>query len=271
MKNLHITVLKKEQLLKALEMETVERIYIGYEILFEGSFAGMEPRLSSADKEIFLALPYILRKRSYEKLEHFAAFLDKPFVKGVLVRNLEEVEWLREMSFSKQVVLDADLYCFNQMAKQVWKEKGYALTAPYELNERELRHLGMEEMTICAYGNIPMMVTANCVQRTLQKCSAQGTAFLTLKDRYQKGFPVYRNCHDCYNIIYNSVPLSLHKRVYELVKREHANIRLDFTMESEKSMEEIIVYFSLCMQGEADTTECPFAEFTQGHLKRGVE
>lgn len=271
MKNLHITVLKKEQLLRALEIEAVERIYMGYEILFEDSFESIEQKLSSAEKEIFLALPYILRKRSYSKLERLAAFAEKPFTDGVLVRNLEEVEWLREISFTKRVVLDAGLYCFNQMAKQVWSEKGYELTAPLELNERELRQLGMEDMTICAYGNIPMMVTANCVQKTLQKCSAQGTAFLTLKDRYQKDFPVYRNCHDCYNIIYNSVPLSLHKKVYDLAEREHAKIRLDFTVESEESMEEIIAYFVLCIQGEAEPEKCPFAEFTGGHLKRGVE
>ena len=81
-----------------------------------------------------------------------------------------------------------------------------------------------------------------------------------IKDRYGMDFPVETNCVHCYNIIYNSVPYSLH-----LQKKETAGIgadalRYDFTTETAQECRQIL-----------ENRDFPFDKHTTGHLKRGVE
>lgn len=65
------------------------------------------------------------------------------------------------------------------------------------------------------------------------------------------------------NIIYNSVPLSLHG---EMDKWKHsANLRLDFTVETAGETKAVAEYFG------GIRTELPYKEYTTGHEKRGVE
>ncbi len=110
-----------------------------------------------------------------------------------------------------------------------------------------------------------MMVTAGCVAKTTSGCQRKenGVAYASLTDRYQKVFPVELNCTHCMNIIYNSVPLSLHG---EMAKwRDRALLRLDFTVEDKGQTQEIIRFFL----GEEDMP--PYRDYTTGHEKRGVE
>ena len=61
-----------------------------------------------------------------------------------------------------------------------------------------------------------MMVTANCIRKTAGGClrrkgkRAASENMVRLLDRYRTEFPVETDCGYCYNIIYNSVPISLH-------------------------------------------------------------
>lgn len=85
---------------------------------------------------------------------------------------------------------------------------------------------------------------------------------MELTDRYHKRFPVVRNCTHCFNVIYNSVPLSLHK---DMEKWHSITERLDFTTETEEETFRILQYYGGVYK------ELPFADYTTGHEKRGVE
>ena len=114
---------------------------------------------------------------------------------------------------------------------------------------------------LVVYGRIPMMVTANCLRKTAGICQPhrEERRQIYLKDRYQTSFPVAVNCEHCYNIIYNSVPYSLHTSDKE-AKRVGADVwRYDFVLESEAECRQILA------------GAFPSSGFTTGHLKRGVE
>ena len=86
----------------------------------------------------------------------------------------------------------------------MWKELGVAnLTAPLELNRHELLDLNGIYENIIVYARIPLIVTAQCLEKTASN--------IQLVDRQNVKFPVKRNCRHCYNTIYNSLPLSLQK------------------------------------------------------------
>lgn len=138
---------------------------------------------------------------------------------------------------------------------------------PYELSAQDQRRLLDAARIPCekiVYGRIPLMITANCVVNTVYGCAKTGDAVCFLTDRYRKRFPVLTNCRHCMNIIYNSLPLSLHR---ELAKwRDRVNLRLDFTIEDGKETARILHYFLSGAQGDV-----PYGEYTTGHEKRGAE
>lgn len=150
---------------------------------------------------------------------------------------------------------------------------------PYELNIHELKEnmdKGERQRTaVSVYGRVPMMVSANCVAATMERCRKKGAAgtgkegFFMLTDRYGKVFPVYLNCKQCYNVIYNSLPLSHHKDVNQLAEVGISSFRLDFTTENGNETEKIIRFWQGLIQGQSGNP--PYREYTKGHLHRGAE
>lgn len=175
------------------------------------------------------------------------------------------------------IQLDHTVYIWNSMSATFWERQGCGLTCPLELSGREWRILrrqlrrrieedgDMPEKLI--YGRLPMMVTANCIAKTAGKClrSRGFRAEGTLTDRYRAKFPVEICCDVCMNVIYNSVPLSLHSDP-KCCREE--NPRLSFTVESGRETVRIIDFFEGIMKGKPCGP--PYKDYTTGHEKKGV-
>lgn len=219
--------------------------------------------------EYYLALPYVLRARDETYLQRLReAVVPHAFIKGFLVRNLEGFSYVRTLGEAYEAVPDAGLYSFNSEAVRFWSRCSKEYTLPYELNRKEAGQLvrfadniGMHTAMI-VYSRIPMMITANCITKTAKRCQAggDGRQIRQIKDRYGKDFPVEINCDHCYNIIYNSVPYSLHLQSGEVDKTGADVRRYDFTVESAKECRQILA-----------GRKFPYEAYTTGHLKRGVE
>ena len=124
-----------------------------------------------------------------------------------------------------------------------WKRQGVErFTAPLELNGRELRGRCNKDSEMPVYGYIPMMISAQCVQKNLDACR-KNYATLTLKDRYDKEFRVKCYCGFCYNIIYNSLPYGLLKEKQDVKKLGFNGLRLNFTLESAEETRKILVCY----------------------------
>lgn len=142
-------------------------------------------------------------------------------------------------------------------------------TAPLELNHRELQDVGVENSELVIYGYLPMMVSAQCIQKTTEGCNKQkGT--LTFKDRYQKSFTVKNHCDYCYNTIYNTAPLVLTDQKSEIESLNPKALRLNFTIEDRNRMKDILrLYEDVFVKNIPGAT--PDIEFTRGHFKRGIK
>lgn len=114
----------------------------------------------------------------------------------------------------EKIIGDYSLYLWNVEGRDFWMQYLDGFCLPLELTAAEQKKIIDPAIPTekLIYGKIPMMVTANCVTQTLDRCrKGEGGRILELTDRYHKRFPVMRNCTHCFNVIYNSVPLSLHK------------------------------------------------------------
>ena len=226
--------------------------------------------LKELPAETVLALPRIIRLRDSRYLNMLEKYVRDNLeqIDGFLTGSLEHIGLLQQWDFSqgKKRYGDHSLYLWNCRSIEFWKDYLNGFCLPLELNFAEQRQIanGVLPAEKLLYGRFPMMVTANCVTKTTDHCRREeGFGITELVDRYHKVFPVVRNCTHCYNIIYNSVPLSLHKTMTKW--KDSFCCRLEFTTESENETWNVLEYFY------GSSRELPYAEYTTGHEKRGVE
>ena len=271
---IHVHVESFEQFCEALEHTCAQRIYLDCnaidDVWSNDSIISLIEKVHEKEKEIYFCMPHIFRKETIKKYEeNFKHIFDADW-DGVLIRNYESYEFLREHRFEKNIVTDYNLYQFNSYAKKFWmNEQVESTTAPLELNYRELQDVGVESSELIVYGYLPMMVSAQCIQKTTEGCNKQ-KGRITFKDRYQKTFAVKNHCDYCYNMIYNTAPLVLTDQKAEIENLNPKALRLNFTIEDRKTMKDILcLYEDVFIKGSH--AKEPDIEFTRGHFKRGIK
>lgn len=162
--------------------------------------------LTKRNKKVYLMLPTIFRADSSDYFVTIAKELDKVSFEGFVVKNYEELYLTENLFTGKKVILDHNMYTFNDVSKSAFFEHGVSGdTVPLELNSKEIMHRNNIGSQMIVYGYYPLMTTANCVHKNTKGCDKK-QKLIYLKDRYNKSFAVCNNCKECYNTIYNSLP-----------------------------------------------------------------
>lgn len=224
---------------------------------FIQQFADDVLSLTKQNKKVYLMLPTILRADSSDYFVSIAKELDKISFEGFVVKNYEELYLTENLFTGKKIIIDHNMYTFNDVSKSAFFEHGVSGdTVPLELNSREIMHRNNIGSQMIVYGYYPLMTTANCVHKNTKGCDKK-QELIYLKDRYNKSFAVCNNCRECYNTIYNSLPTMLTKNIGKLKDAGIRSFRYSFTIETPKQIKAV-------MEDKA-------AEYTNGHYKRGVE
>ena len=220
-------------------------------------FADDVKSLTKRNKKVYLMLPTIFRAASSDYFVSIAKELDKVSFEGFVVKNYEELYLTENLFTGKKVILDHNMYTFNDVSKSAFFEHGVSGdTVPLELNSKEIMHRNNIGSQMIVYGYYPLMTTANCVHKNTKGCDKK-QKLIYLKDRYNKSFAVCNNCKECYNTIYNSLPTMLIKNISKLKEAGIRSFRYSFTIETPKQIKAVM--------------DDKVAEYTNGHYKRGVE
>ena len=302
--NLHVSVESEEQLSALMRSPLkADRISIGVLPLLQNP--SLIQNIRSFYKEppqIFAALPFMTREETEVDLKDLDFLLQLP-IDGFVIRNLEELAYLlakeeKEAGQRKRMLLaDASLYCWNHRAvlalpvdaftlplELSFHDWGRMLAALREFESREFESREFERKSnfpkrsyeIPVYGNAPMMVSANCVKKTVSGCSGRrGECYrerIFMKDRTDRQLPVTCECRYCYNIIENALPTSLHKQLFAIRKSfPDAGLRLAFTGEREDECERVCSLFHEVESGrEPSSGEETFA-YTTGRYRKSTE
>ena len=238
-------------------------------IYLESEIFTVDLDVSEVTVPVYIALPYVMRKKDNDRICSLMQCAEHKNIKGFLIRNIETYNYLRQSGYSGKIIADAGVYVWNKETLSFWKERAVDVTCPLELNGKEWKAVfGEERVEKQVYGYIPMMITANCISKTSGHCHHDGKIHsITLSDRYKKEFPVSCRCSYCYNIIFNTVPHSLHKDVHG--RLSNVCKRLTFTLESAVQCRKVLDFWEALENGDAATA--PYEEYTTGHEKRGVE
>ena len=286
-------------MMKEAKIEIYIEKYDQFKSLIESDLAGKDyvnlciidynllDSLSDEDLRLFkdgnfcLALPYVSRRNSPVAFDRALKLVNDGIFQSIMVRNPEELGYFSLLNEPVSLISDAGLYAFNKRAVETLFKSVSEVTLPVELNKGE--RLGLIEsidnshkdgLCVIAYGRIPMMLSANCIYKTTDICDGKGNNdnYGVLTDRLGNKFPVIRHCDECMNIIYNCLPLSIHKDLY---RYKDCMLRLNFTVESGKDMLLILGKFTDLLLGNADDISADLEKilggYTTGHEKRGVE
>ncbi len=272
---LSILVQTKEQFEEALCYSEIASVYAEYDRFDTTELTEMAHKAYEQGKECYISLPQICRSNIYEKLsQELNEIAASPAITGFILKNLEEIALLSSLGLyesRKKLILNYNMYICNTEAKSLYRELGISnYTAPIELNYQELRSLGIEDSDLIVYGYQPVMISAQCLYESTKGCRRQEQEnYGRLIDRLGKSFFIQANCRSCYNIIYNSQPLSLLKQAEEIRRLQPRSLRLDFTKENREEMKKILTAFiEVFYYGRKSSFE--LIDYTTGHFKRGM-
>jgi len=223
------------------------------------------------DRGAFLALPYAIRARNAAWMEEALTALQEGRYCGAVVRNLEGLAYLERNGCHLPLIADHSLYCWNRQAMRA--------AAGVQLHVLSVEQSGKELITefkdclaqsACyVYGRIPMMISAGCVRKTENCCVGKEDGFFALYDRRNQKFPVRTICSLCQNVIYNSVPLSLHRFTEEPILRGSRWV-LSFTTETPAETEKIVSFYQNQRDGRRAGDFPESLTYTTGHFRKGA-
>ncbi|MBR1599007.1 MAG: U32 family peptidase [Lachnospiraceae bacterium] len=208
------------------------------------------------------ALPMIMREQEYAELEELCIVS----CKELIVRNIDELSYLKSIGYDGRVIADYSLYAMNDFSAQFIRSQfGDALiTLPVELNEKQLKKLSYNNYNSewVVYGYQPLMVSAQCFAENGTGCVKGYNPSFILKDRRNQTFRTRAVCKYCSNILYNCVPTVIFNNG-KLMNDFKGTLRFHFTTESNGQVKDVLeAYYN----GRDYVGEC-----TGGHFKRGIE
>lgn len=264
-----------EQLLAVLKADFVDTVYLDCmlytrEKLIRKLSEDID-RVHASGKKAFYVFPFIFRQQTSLFYEKIMPELKKLPLDGIMVRSLDEIAFIKEWGNENwQMVSDSNLYTYSNEASEYFYRLGMMQdTIPVELNRKEILRRENSRSEMIIYGRLPLMITAQCIHKNTLGCMHQPKV-LNLKDRYSVHFPVKNFCSECYNVIYNSLPVCLFKEDVTVKKIAPAAVRLSFTTETEEEAEQILTIYGDIYKNGGILGQLPM-ECTNGHFKRGVE
>lgn len=253
-KGFSVRVFKKEQGFAALS-ENISRLVLEPEIMTTEELLQLKRACAERKTECCLAL----KRTMYDK--SLPLCLDK--FDSVLLRNVQQLQGIRDLGYKGKIYADYTIYAFNDLSAGCLNAEFDAVTAPIELSGRELKHLALNNMEVIVYGRYPLMTSAGCIDKNNGNCHKNNPSFGFIRDRKNAALPYVTACRDCYNIIFNSVPLYLLDKISEIKMLNAEFAGLIFTDEDEEAVRKILKFAA---------EESPMPEgFTRGHYKNSVE
>lgn len=261
-----------------LQLKTVLKLMEQYkdrtEIIINTELFGLaniKKGLDEAENEgrmLYLRLPEIFRRNNKEKYQRFFAKGNTGFdllfrIKGFLVRNLEEISFVKELeelsSVSFDMIGDTNLYAFNSKAVETLSDFGiHHYTASLEQSIREAEEVRNSitlpsKLSFVAYGREELMVMTQCQWKNkgacvkeLKKGDKRLPDILYIENKKSKSdgksgkFPIIKDCESCTNYVYQAVPLNLFEKMGEIRELSPDFLRLDFSFETDSEVREVM-------------------------------
>ena len=258
---LTVQVTTREQITgRLLKMDTA-RLYVPLHILVE------DPTLVKKLVHrggVAVVLPRIIHDGEMEQLVDNLRLLRAQGITEALIGNIGQLLPVREAGLKARGDFGLNIYNSGSilMARDMELE---SVTLSFEMTLPQIRHVSKSlPCELMAYGRMPLMVTENCLirGRTGQCACHLGTTRLT--DKTGADFPVIRDGESCRSVLLNGKKLSLLDRRKDLEKLGVWAVRLYFTTENMREVDQVLSDF-------LDPTPFDPGTCTRGLYLRGLD
>lgn len=258
-----ITCISEEQLKEAADFKPE-----GFSVIIALNFE-LYRRIDNSmieGRNYYLCLPDILRFDRNFSIDDEEI---KRLFSGLVVSSFDEIEYVRTRLIGMPFITEQRVYSWSDRSRrQIMNLGAEYISAPVELNEKELSHLDNSSSFIMVYGRTPVMYTATCQHKNADGCDKKQTCVL-LRDERGAEFPVINYCSYCTNVVYNSLPTSLLPYYSHIKEMGAAGVRFDFTLETGTEVKNILnTFMRNAIEGRDEDVA---AEVTRGHFHRGAE
>ena len=261
----------KEQFSAVNQEEGISAVILESTISEAPEYSRYTDLCHKSGKECILALPRIFKDLALSYFEKHAGDVINAGFDGFLLRSLEEYAYLKQIGCKAPIFADHSIYAFNSLSEERLLQKGFSgVTVPVELNYHEISETDYTGQEMILYGRLPMMLSANCLKKTLSLCDGKPKE-LTLIDRLGNEMPVFNECRYCMNTIFNALPLNLLSESEKIRGLRLSFGRLEFSTEDKAEVEKVLKAFINVYTGDGRITEGLPGAFTRGHFKRGVD
>lgn len=254
-----------------LSADAVDGIYIEEEAYADAAMLkNAVDRIHLAGKKAYVSMPYVVRGRTVTRLVEAAKGYKDIHADAWLVRNLETAAIFKKYFWQAPLITDAGMYSSNRRAVKIYAEMFPQIifnTLPYELTKDELKALGAADSELVIYGSIPVMLSENCVKKTLGQCDRKN-GDITITDAKGRNFRIASRCQSCYAVMYNSNPLFIAGDRSMPDDLRLRSFRLIFTDEDVKTILEVINTSDLIRKGK-NASVLPEG-CTSGHFNRSI-
>ena len=105
------------------------------------------------------------------------------------------------------IITDSSIYIFNAFAKdelrKLCSDAGVILdrmTLPLELTDKEMQYVKGSDTELVVYGNVPLMVSEQCVRKTYGRCDGSWGS-VNLTGPKGSSYTVKSMCEFCYSVM----------------------------------------------------------------------
>ena len=203
---------------KCLEKTFFDAICLPADTWNPDTVTSIAERITQSGKKVYLSLPRILRMvpgrtELYDILKKICL---SDIWSGIYVHNIGEAEFIDECEDRKaELIAASSFYCWNSLAQQQNAELFHFKVAqlPAELSLKECEKMCITQnfsfsLEWMVYGRVPVMLSAQCVKKTLGRCDHQ-PSILQMEDYKKRKLPISTHCEFCYNTIWLDQPRNL--------------------------------------------------------------
>lgn len=279
-----VVVENKIQYDALIKRDDVDIIIISRDCFYEKDIVDMVSDIKSNGKKAYIRLERISRfdedindNRLIKDTDiyDYRKIMSIKNLDGILIQNIDSfykvVENVRKgkgVYDNLDIVLDYTMNVYNSETKDVldkyMKENGsenikLSYTYPIELSIKDMENLSMD--TLVVYSDLPIMVSANCIHKTMGKCKCNEVS--SIQDRmkekvYHKGY-----CKYCYSKMFNPDVYYIADVLNDIKYLQYKNIRYEFNICDDKRVIEKV----LSKLPAKDI----FSSYTRGHISKSIE
>lgn len=212
------TVYNKEQAALYGADTFFDGICLPYEFFAPEEVLKIAQDIKNAGKKVYFCMLRVFR--ASKTLEDLKTVCLSPLWDGIYVYTMNEAEFLNQAGCKTPIVAGASFYHWNGNVFKETQELYPQMTMrelPVELSKKEAKEMllaldkaGQKEVffEVLVYGRIPVMQSAQCLKKTTGRCNKIPEQ-LYLQDKKGRKLPITTHCRDCYNLIWQDVPMNL--------------------------------------------------------------